>query len=263
MVLAKRPTVITGNWKMHKTIEEAIAFVDGLLPLLPQNDIEVGLAVPFTCIYPLAQKVKDSSLAIGAQNMNDASEGAFTGEVAAKMLKNAGATFVILGHSERRQLYHEDNEFINRKLKKAVETGLRPLLCVGETQEEHDAESTHSVIETQLRECLKDIPVELLHHLIVAYEPIWAIGSSKSATPELAQAVHQFCRSILSEILNPTLAESVVIQYGGSVNPKNASEFIKQDDIDGLLIGGSSLSLESFSKIVNDVYRFGITHEKN
>jgi len=257
MAAAQRPTVITGNWKMHKTIEEAIAFVDGLLPALPQGTIQVGLAVPFTMIYPLAHKLKESPLMIGAQNMNDASHGAFTGEIAAKMLLDAGAKFVLIGHSERRRLYHEDNDFINRKVKRATESGLRPFLCVGETQEEHDSGAAQSTVEKQLRECLKDIPAEKLQNLVVAYEPVWAIGTDHSATPEIAQEMHHFCRTILADILFPAQAQTIVIQYGGSVTPSNASEFIKQADIDGLLIGGASLSLESFSKIINDV-----AHEK-
>jgi triosephosphate isomerase (TIM) len=253
MVLATRPTVITGNWKMYKTIEEAIAFVDGLLPNLPIENMQVGVAVPFTMIYPLAQKVKEAPLAIGAQNMNDASEGAFTGEVAAKMLVNAGAKFVLLGHSERRRLYGENNEFINRKLKRAVTTGLQPFLCIGETQEEHDSGAAHSTLETQLKECLSGLTADQLKNLVIAYEPVWAIGSLQSATPEYAQEIHLFCRGLLAQLYSSELANSIVIQYGGSVNPSNAPEFLKQADIDGLLIGGASLSLESFTKIVHDV----------
>ena len=255
MTQITRPIVITGNWKMHKTVEEATVFVEGLIPKLSQGNIQVGLAVPFTSIFPLAKKADGTLLKIGAQNMNDASEGAFTGEVAAKMLKDAGATFVILGHSERRRLYKEDNDFINRKVKRAIESGLQPFLCVGESQEEHDTDSAHPVVETQLRECLKEIPAEKLRHLVVAYEPVWAIGSNKSATAEQAQEMHQFIRKTLGELLNPENAQSIVIQYGGSVNAANASDFLKQTDIDGLLIGGSSLSLETFSKILDDIYQ--------
>lgn len=258
MVLAERPTIITGNWKMHKTIEEATAFVDGLLPIVPKEKVLVGLAVPFTMIYPLSQKVGNNPLAIGAQNMNDASEGAFTGEVAGKMLKNAGAKFVLLGHSERRRLFHEDNDFINRKVKRAVQSGLQPFLCIGESREEHDTGAAHATLEIQLKECLRDIPEDQLKSLVIAYEPVWAIGTGQNASPEYAQEIHQFCRGILSELFSPEFANAIVIQYGGSVTPANASNFLKQPDIDGLLIGGASLSLESFSQIVNDS-----SHEKN
>lgn len=247
-----RPVVITGNWKMYKTIEEAQSFVSQLIPVIEGSDVEVCLAVPFTAIYPLAQEVQQTSLMIGAQNMNDASEGAFTGEIAGKMLKEAGASFVLLGHSERRRLYHEDNAFINRKVRRAVEVGLRPVLCVGETLQEYEAGETRQVIQAQLTECLKDLTAEQLKSLIIAYEPVWAIGSGYSATPEIAQGVQSFCRQVMAEQFSSELAEQLVIQYGGSVNPSNAKELLSQPDIDGLLIGGASLSLESFIQIVND-----------
>lgn len=248
-----RSTVMTGNWKMNKTIDEASTFVEGLLPLLKDVQIEVGLAVPFTSIHPLFLKVKGSALQIGAQNMNDVSEGAFTGEIAGKMLKNAGATFVILGHSERRRLYCEDNAFIHRKVVRAIETDLRPILCIGETLEEHEEGRVQAVVKTQLIEGLKDIKPEKLKHLIIAYEPVWAIGTGKSASAEEAQETHHYCREVLGEILGSHLADQIPIQYGGSVSVSNAVELMKQPDIDGLLIGGASLSLESFSKIMNDI----------
>jgi triosephosphate isomerase (TIM) len=248
-----RPVYIIGNWKMNKTIEEARQFIDHLLPHLKESSLHVGLAVPFTALYPLSQQFKDSSLLmIGAQNMNDASEGAFTGEVAGKMLKEAGAQFVLIGHSERRQLYHESDEWINRKMKRAVEINLQPILCVGETEKEHEAHQAKEVIERQLREGFHSISKEQIKNLIIAYEPVWAIGTGKSATPEEAQEMHHFCRAILSDLFSEEEAGKAVIQYGGSVNPQNAQELLDQPDIDGLLIGGASLSLESFSQIVDD-----------
>lgn len=250
-----RPCVIIGNWKMHKTIDEARSFVNDLVSsFIPAENEIVGLAVPYTVIYPLSQEVKEKSVLIGAQNMNDASEGAFTGEIAGAMLKNAGAQFVLLGHSERRHLYGEDDQFINRKLKKALEVGLQPVLCIGETKYEHEENQTHEVIERQLTEGLKDLNPQQLHNLIVAYEPVWAIGSGLSANPEIAQEVHYFCRQILAKILSDELSEKIVIQYGGSVTRANAHELLAQSDIDGLLIGGASLSLDSFREIVNDRY---------
>ena len=253
--MTHRPCVIIGNWKMHKTIEEARRFIQQLLiAFQPQKGKLVGLAVPYTLIYPVSEKAKGSSFLIGAQNMNDASAGAFTGEIAGSMLKDAGAQFVLLGHSERRHLYGEDDAFINRKLKKAIEVGLQPILCIGETREEYEAQQTHAVIERQLKEGLKDIRAEALKQLVIAYEPVWAIGYGHSATPETAQEVQHFCRQVLAHILTKELAESIVIQYGGSVNPSNARDLLAQPDIDGLLIGGASLSLESFLQIVNDRY---------
>lgn len=254
-MLSNRPYIIIGNWKMHKTIEEARLFIKNLLSSFqPAVNEIIGLAVPYTMIYPLSQEVKETPLFLGAQNMNDASEGAFTGEIAGKMLKDAGAQFVLLGHSERRHLYGEDNPFINRKIKRAIEIGLKPILCIGETQAEYEGKQTHDVIERQLIEGLKDIQPQQLHNLIVAYEPVWAIGNRHSASPEIAQEVHCFCRQILAKILTEELSQQIVIQYGGSVNPSNAHELLAQPDIDGLLIGGASLSLESFLQIVNDRY---------
>lgn len=251
MLEGRRSCVIIGNWKMHKTLEEAERFVKDLLSdFHPTTNTWVGLAVPFTVIHPLSQEAAGSSLSIGAQNMNDATDGAFTGEIAGLMLKDAGAQFVLLGHSERRRLYGEDDAFINRKLKKAVEVGLRPILCVGETLEDYEEEKTEEVIEQQLTLGLKDLQSDQLKGFILAYEPVWAIGTQHSASPEIAQKVQKFCRSILAKLLGDAWAEETPIQYGGSVNPANARELLEQSDIDGLLIGGASLSLETFRQIV-------------
>ena len=248
----RRPYVIIGNWKMHKTLEEARSFVKGLLSdFHPIENTLVGLAAPFTVIYPLSQEAAGSPLLIGAQNMNDASEGAFTGEIAGLMLKDAGAQFVLLGHSERRRLYGEDDAFINRKVKKAVETRLRPILCVGETLAEYEEGKTEEVIEKQLSLGLKDMHSDQLKGFVLAYEPVWAIGNENSASPEIAQRVQHFCRSALARLLGEEFAEETPIQYGGSVNPSNAGQLLEQSDIDGLLIGGASLSLEAFRQIVN------------
>ena len=250
-----RPYVIIGNWKMNKTIDEAQSFVQGFLSSYKPDECKIiGLAVPYTLIYPLSQESKEKPLLIGAQNMNDASEGAFTGEIAGRMLVDAGAQFVLLGHSERRQFYGEDDAFINRKMKQAVNVGLRPILCIGETEKEFEAQKTHEVLEKQLTEGLKEINPAQLRHLSIAYEPVWAIGSGQSASPEIAQKAHHFCREILAKLLGAEIAEQIVIQYGGSVSPSNAKELLAQPDIDGLLIGGASLLLDSFLQIVNDGY---------
>jgi triosephosphate isomerase (TIM) len=252
---ANRPYVIIGNWKMHMTIEEAQTFVRDLLSsYTPDDEKIIGLAVPYTLVYPISSETKGQFLKIGAQNMNDSAEGAFTGEIAGSMLVDAGAQFVLLGHSERRHLYGEDDACINRKVKRAVQVGLQPILCIGETKAEYEAQETHAVIEKQLTEGLRDLQPEQLENLIIAYEPVWAIGNGHSATPEIAQEAQHFCRGILAGILTEERAEQTVIQYGGSVNPSNAHELLAQPDIDGLLIGGASLSLDSFRQIVNDRY---------
>lgn len=247
-----RNKIITGNWKMHKTIAEAKDFVRQLIPLLTPDSYTTWLAVPFTIIHSLSQDVQSTHLIIGAQNMNDASEGAFTGEIAGKMLKDAGAQFVLLGHSERRRLYHEDDAFINRKIKRAIEVGLRPVLCIGETTQEREEGQTEEVVKRQLQQCLEGIEPQFLTSLVIAYEPVWAIGTGKNASPEEVQMVHQFCRNILKEQMSAEQADQIPIQYGGSVNASNAYQFLSQPDINGLLVGGASLSLESFIKIVND-----------
>jgi triosephosphate isomerase len=246
-----RPTVITGNWKMYKTIDEAVRFVKELAPLVQESTAQVYLAVPFTAIHATAEVAKSTKIVIGAQNMNDASEGAFTGEIAARMLKEAGAKFVILGHSERRKIFHETNSFINKKVKRALIEGLQPILCVGETKEEREQNKTAEVLESQISQSLADLSAEQLASLILAYEPVWAIGTDLAATPEMAQKEHEFCRSIVAKNWGSDFAEHLVIQYGGSVKPDNAKALLEQPDIDGLLVGGASLSVDSFSKIVN------------
>jgi triosephosphate isomerase (TIM) len=251
MSQSDRSVVIAGNWKMYMTIEQSVAFVKELTPLVANAHPKVYLAVPFTDIAPAAEQTKGTNIVIGAQNMNDASEGAFTGEIAGKMIKNAGAQFVILGHSERRKIFHETNEFISRKVKRALTDDLQIIVCFGETLAEKDENKTEEVIHTQIIECLADITAEQLDSVILAYEPIWAIGSDNTATPELAQNVHHFCRDLISKTWNEEVAHKIVIQYGGSVKPDNAKALMEQSDIDGLLVGGASLSVESFSKIVN------------
>ena len=247
-----RKKIIPGNWKMHKTVEEAIEFVKELSLLLKENHVDLFLAVPFTAIYPLCKECAELSITIGAQNMNDATAGAFTGEIAAKMLIDAGAKFVLLGHSERRHLYHEDNQFINRKVKRAVADGIWPLLCLGETQSERAEEKTYEVLRSQLLEGLEGLVAEDLKNLILAYEPVWAIGTGLCATAEIAEEMHGFIRKQIGELFGEEFAAQICIQYGGSVNPLNANQLLSQPNIDGLLIGGASLSLESFSQIVND-----------
>ncbi|MBS0622112.1 MAG: triose-phosphate isomerase [Verrucomicrobia bacterium] len=236
----KRPKVIAGNWKMYKTVAEAADFVKKLAPLVAASQPEVLLAVPYTAIRSARDAAQGSKVQIGAQNMNDAREGAFTGEISASMLLDAGAQFVVLGHSERRHIFGESNQFINRKVKRALKEGLRVILCVGESSQEREADQTEEVLRKQLEESLSGI--EEKQRLIVAYEPVWAIGTGRSASAEIAQQTHFFLRSLLGE--------EVWMLYGGSVKPDNVAEFLSQPDIDGVLVGGASLDPESFAKIV-------------
>lgn len=255
---SSRPVVIAGNWKMYKTTEETVEFVKELIPLVEDSPATVFLAVPFTVIKPASDAAKECNIVIGAQNMNDADEGAFTGEIAAKMILDAGAKFVIVGHSERRQIFKEDDAFINRKVKRALESGLIPILCIGENLEEREAGKAEDVIKYQLSRGLDGITREQIVNILIAYEPLWAIGTEKTATPELAEEIHRICRAHIAEMWNEELAEQVVIMYGGSVKPSNARSLMAQKNIDGLLVGGASLSVESFSQIVN--YQNALTY---
>lgn len=248
---ANRSVIITGNWKMYKTIEESAAFIQELIPLISESSTSIYLAVPFTAIQASAEAAKNTPITIGAQNMNDATEGAFTGEIAGKMLVDAGAKFVIIGHSERRRIFNESNEFINRKVKRALLDGLQVTLCIGESKQDRDAEKTHAVLTHQITECLADLNADQLQRIVLAYEPVWAIGSMLPATPEMAQETQRFCRQLIAEKWDENIAEKIIIQYGGSVKADNAKEFLDQPDIDGLLVGGASLSAPEFSKIIN------------
>ncbi len=251
MTSANRQVIIAGNWKMYKTIDEAVAFIQELLPLVKSSAARVYLAVPFTAIKSVAEAAKDSPIVIGAQNMNDASEGAFTGEIAGKMLVDAGAKFVILGHSERRRFFNETNGFINRKVKRALLDGLQVILCVGETHDQREEGKTHEVLKTQIEEALEGISSEQVESIILAYEPVWAIGSAQPASPETAEEAQAFCRKLVGEKWGEKAADQIVIQYGGSVKSDNAKEFLDQPDVDGLLVGGASLSAQEFAKIIN------------
>lgn len=248
----KRDTIIAANWKMYKTIEEAKQFVERLTPLIDRRQAKVYVAPPFTALESTSNLVKklNSPLVIGAQNMNDATEGAFTGEIAARMLIEAGCHFVILGHSERRHIFNESNSFINKKVKKALAEGLQPILCVGETDLERQEGKTESVLQDQLEKSLEGI--EDLANTVLAYEPVWAIGTGKTAKPEDAENAHQFCRKIIEKLFGKKAAGTLCILYGGSVKPENASELMAENNVDGLLVGGASLSAETFNEIIKN-----------
>jgi triosephosphate isomerase len=253
MAKANPTKLIVANWKMYKTIDETKSFLHTLKPLIVNSSADTWIAVPFTSIKAAKQETADSSILIGAQNMNDASEGAFTGEIAAKMLVDAGASFVLIGHSERRHYFKEDNAFINRKIQRALDSGLRPVLCIGETQDERNNGDMEDVLATQLSECLAGIDKHALSALVIAYEPVWAIGTGVTATPEMASEAHTFCREYLAQHWGSELAQNIPLLYGGSAKPDNATALLSQKDIDGLLIGGASLDPHSFAAIVNSV----------
>jgi len=244
-----RKIVVVGNWKMYKTAREATDYIEELLPKVAGCKAKLYLAVPFTSIAPAAAFAKETPLVIGAQNMNDARDGAFTGEIAGLMLKEAGAAFVLLGHSERRQVFGENDPLIHRKVLRALADDIEPILCVGETLKEREAGKTEEVLKRQIETALDGVPTEDAGRLILAYEPVWAIGTGKTATPQIAQEAHAYCRSILGALFGKRKASTISILYGGSVKHDNASQLILQKDIDGVLIGGASLDPQHFATI--------------
>lgn len=245
----ERAIYVVGNWKMHKTAREATDFLETLLPKIAHCKENVYLAVPFTSIAAAAAFAKDSNLVIGAQNMHDAKEGAFTGEISGLMIKEAGASFVLLGHSERRTLFHEDNAAVARKVAAALQNDIQPILCVGETHAERETHLTEKVLKQQIQSALDNIPKESVHRLVLAYEPVWAIGTGHVASVSQAQDAHAFCRSVLADLFGKKIASGISILYGGSVKPDVASSMIAQPDIDGVLVGGASLDPETFAQI--------------
>ena len=246
----KRNPYVIGNWKMNKTAREAVDFIEVALPLVEGCQANIFLAVPFTSISSAALAAKNTRIVIGAQNMHDEREGAFTGEIASLMLKEAGAAFVILGHSERRTLFGETDEMIQRKVSRALADDLTPVLCIGETLEEREAGKTDKVLKRQLASALQGIEKEDAEKVLLAYEPVWAIGTGKSATPETAQSAHAAIRSELAHLFGKHTANLIPILYGGSVKPDNARQLMAQDDIDGVLVGGASLDPQSYAAIV-------------
>jgi triosephosphate isomerase len=236
---------------MNKSIEETVLFIQTLAPQITEYNVNVYLAVPFTAISSAAKAAEKTKIIIGAQNMNDAKKGAFTGEIAGVMLKDAGAEFVILGHSERRHIFHENDEFINKKVLRALKDDIQPILCIGETEEERQGNKTEEVLERQLTKCLKGVPEEDAENLIIAYEPVWAIGSGKVATPEIAEKAHNFIRHTLAKLFE-NVAQKIYILYGGSVKPENISALMKKKDVEGALVGGASLEVESFIELIKN-----------
>lgn len=246
-----RRMVIGGNWKMYKTPSEAVATAKVLkMKLINVRDVDVIVCPPFIDIVPVRDILKDSHIRVGGQNLHWEREGAFTGEISAQMLKDAGCEYVIVGHSERRHIFGESDQAINRKLRRALESGLRPIFCIGETLDERKAGQTEKVLARQVRNGLVEVNLSRADDLVVAYEPVWAIGTGENATPEQAQEAHRFVRQLLEELFGRETAATMRIQYGGSVKPANAAELMQQEDVDGALVGGASLDPESFAAIV-------------
>lgn len=242
--------LIVGNWKMHKTMAEAKEHLMRLKPLVFRSKVGVWLAVPFTDIKVAAELAHKSNIRVGAQNMSDLLYGALTGEVSAPMIMEAGASFVILGHSERRRIFNEDDFMINRKVKLALRSGLKVILCIGESQEERDAGKTEAVLKLQLKECLEDVTSAQATNVIIAYEPVWAIGNQKPATVEIVEEIHHLCKNYLANLLELP-PKHVHVLYGGSVNSSNAKSFLCSPCVDGLLVGGASLDVQSFAEIIH------------
>lgn len=245
-----RRSVLAANWKMHKLTGETAAFMTEFAPLIKNvADREIVICPPFTALAEL-QRYAPANVKIGAQNMHWEDRGAFTGEISPDMLKDAGCTYVVIGHSERRQYFAETNETVNKKAKAALANSLIPIFCVGETLAEREADRTETVIGCQVREGLAGLEAGMLQTLVIAYEPIWAIGTGRSATADDANAVNRFIRDTVAEIFGREAAAAVRILYGGSVKPETVAQLMAQPDIDGALVGGASLNAESFAKIV-------------
>ncbi len=242
---------IAGNWKMNKTVGEALDLVRELKTAISGvKTVEVAVAPPFTALYAIRKELEGSSIHLAAQNLYWEEKGAFTGEVSPLMLKEVGCDYVIIGHSERRQFFGETDETVNRRIKAALAQGLKVIFCIGETLKEREEGKTFSVIESQVEGGLKGLDDKKMRNMATAYEPVWAIGTGKTATPEQAEEVHRFIREKLEKLYSREVSEEIRIQYGGSVTPENVKGLMNQPNIDGALVGGASLKAESFSKIV-------------
>ncbi|MBO9348809.1 triose-phosphate isomerase [Chloroflexus sp. MS-CIW-1] len=247
-----RTPLIAGNWKMYKTVGEATLLVRELLAGLGElTDREAIVCPPFTALAAVAPLLADTPLGLGAQNLYPETQGAFTGEISPPMLVDIGCRYVIVGHSERRQYFGESDAFVNRKLRAALAHGLQPIVCVGESKPQRDAGQAEPIVTAQVRAALVDVTPEQMLNVVIAYEPIWAIGTGDTATPADAQAMHAAIRATLHDLYGAAIASAVRIQYGGSVKPDNIDELMAQPDIDGALVGGASLQAASFLRIIH------------
>jgi triosephosphate isomerase len=245
--------IIAGNWKMYKTIDESIELVNLLKRSLADiNEVEIVVCPPFTSLSDVREAIMDTNIRLGAQDCYWEKEGAFTGEVSCAMLKSAGCSYVIIGHSERRQYFNETNATVNKKVKAALKEGLKPIVCVGERIEERKAQKTFEVVKDHVTNSLAGPTRDEMLKVVIAYEPVWAIGTGLTATKEQAEEVHKYIRDLLKKMYDEELADSITIQYGGSVKPENIKELISQEDVDGALVGGASLKADSFSQIVKN-----------
>ena len=242
---------LAGNMKMFKTSKESAELAQGLKSALAGvTDREIALCPSFTSLEKVVSVLSGSNIAVGAQDLHWEKDGAFTGEISAQMLSEIGCKYVIIGHSERRQYFHEQDDTVNKKTKAALEANLKPIVCVGETLHEREYKKTHDVVDRQIRDGFRNIASKLAGELVIAYEPVWAIGTGKTATPEMAQEVHLFIRNILRETYGNEVSDKVRILYGGSVKPDNIKGLMREKDIDGALVGGACLKVDSFTQIV-------------
>jgi len=246
-----RKKIIAGNWKMNKDLHQSQNLVSEIINGLGKDiKTEVIVCPPFTSLSEVSSLLKGTQIKLGAQNMYYEESGAYTGEVSADMLKSVGCEYVILGHSERRVIFSEPDELINKKIKAALAKGLKPIFCVGELLEQRESGETMKVISVQVEKGLEGITAEQMKSIIIAYEPVWAIGTGKTATPQQAQEVHSFIRELVAKKFNASVSENLIIQYGGSVKPDNANQLLSQKDIDGALVGGACLKADSFLGII-------------
>lgn len=245
-----RTPIIAGNWKMFKTVSEAVAFFEAVKGKAEVAGVESVICAPFTNLPALVEAAKGTSIAIGAQNLHFEDNGAFTGEISGVMLKDLGVKYVLIGHSERRQYFAETDETVNKKVHAAIKHSLVPIICIGEKLEEREAGTTKEVCKVQTEAALQGLSAEQVADLVIAYEPIWAIGTGKSSTSDDAQEVIGYVRSVVAELYDQATADAVRIQYGGSVKPNNVAEYLGQPDIDGALVGGASLEPDSYIALV-------------
>jgi|TARA_B100001971_G_scaffold65143_1_gene59914 triosephosphate isomerase len=249
----ERKLIIAGNWKMNKTVGEATELVEALeRDLGTQTEVDVIVCPPFTALSAVSLALKDSRIQLGAQNMSEHGYGAYTGEITAGMLRDLLVHYVILGHSERREYHQEFDALVNAKIKAALAAGLKPIVCVGETLAQREGEQTEKVVSDQIAGSLTDLDDSQLEDVVIAYEPVWAIGTGKTATTEQAQEIHAFIRGEIAKRHGEDVAKAVRIQYGGSVKPINARELLSQPDVDGALVGGASLEVHSFTEIITN-----------
>lgn len=248
-----RKKVIAGNWKMNNDIAQTAELINGLMSAIKNSPAEIILCPPFTSLVTAQGLLKGSAMKLGAQDVSLYDNGAYTGEISVSMLKAVGCSYVIVGHSERRQYHQETNEIINQKALKVLNAGLVPIICIGETLEEREKNITNHVLATQVKGVLAGLSSDHAEKMIIAYEPIWAIGTGKTATKEQAEDAHQVIRNIIAQLYTEELSEKVIIQYGGSVKPDNAKELLSQRNIDGALVGGACLKADSFAAIVDSV----------